>query len=422
MNTIFQYFQEITQIPHCSYHAEKLQAYIVDFARRTGFAVQTDEVGNILVKKGSPKLCLQAHYDMVCIGDAPKIEMVEKDGWLQAKNASLGADNGMAVAMMLALMKEGRECEYLFTADEEVGLIGANALSFDLNAKYMLNLDSEDEAEVYIGCAGGADLFASKSYSTITKETSFYKVVVSGLPGGHSGVDIDKNIPNAIKLFSNFAHENNLEIVSVKGGERINSIPTHVEAIVAAAMPPQNVSHIEVTALDERYPIVKEGEEVLQLLHEIPHGVLSWNENLQIPDISANLAKMELENGMCKIAVSVRAMDAEGLARVQKEISELFTSYGFDVKSDGKYPAWKPEVNDFSKLVCQKVAKVFGKCDFKAIHAGLECAVISDIYPDLEIASIGPNIRFPHSVHEKVELASVEKTYKVVQEVIDALS
>jgi dipeptidase D len=232
MSKIMEYFQILTQIPHCSFEADKLKEFLVDFGTKRGYSVEVDRVDNIMIKKAGAKLALQAHYDMVCVGRAPKLETYIKDGWMYAKESSLGADNGMAIAMMMALMDEGKVCEFIFTSDEEVGLIGADALCFDLESQYMLNLDSEDEAEVYIGCAGGVDIKATKKLDKQLLHDDFYEVVVHGLPGGHSGVEIHKDIPNAIKLFADFLKGKDIMIASLEAGERINSIPVHVRAIV----------------------------------------------------------------------------------------------------------------------------------------------------------------------------------------------
>ncbi|RUM63354.1 MAG: aminoacyl-histidine dipeptidase [Sulfurospirillum sp.] len=419
---VLEYFSQLTQIPHCSHRSEKLKKFLIDFARMHGYDVQTDAAGNILASKGAPKLCLQAHYDMVCVGKAPDIVLHEEDGWWYAQDSSLGADNGIAIAMMMALMEEGVVCEYLFTADEEVGLIGANALQFPLQSRYMLNLDSEDEAEVYIGCAGGVDIFAQKIYETVSCEQDFYEITVSKLPGGHSGVEIHKDIPNAIKLFADYCADREVLVSFIEGGERINAIPVHCRAIVASRKELSSVRDIDVKKISGTYPVIRESENLLKLLREIPHGVLSWNEKLDIPDKSLNLATISLKEGICKIATSARAMDQEGLQSAEEKIKTLFTSFGYSVKSEGKYPAWEPEVNDFSKIVCEKMQEVYASCAYKAIHAGLECAVISDLYPDIKIASIGPNIRSPHSSHESVEIASVKKIYQVVKKIVNAIS
>ncbi len=418
MQKIFDYFQQITQIPHCSHDASELKDFIILFSKERNYEVKTDKADNILIKKGIPKLALQAHYDMVCVGKAPKIETFIEAGWMIAEHSTLGADNGMAIAMMMALMDEGRECEFLFTSDEEVGLIGASALEFKLDSQQMLNLDSEDEAEVYIGCAGGVDIEAVKKYKTFEKTGTFYEVTISGLPGGHSGVEIHKDIPNAIKLFGAFLKDKDIQISSLEAGERINSIPTNLKAILFSHSELRCEKNINIEKIEGTFQII-ENSEIISLINNFEHGVLSFNKSLNVPDTSINLALVSLKNGVLTIETSARAMDDSGLKRVQEKYQNFFENYGFKVTCEGKYPAWKPEINSFSKEVESAMVEVFGKSEFRAIHAGLECAIISEKYPNMKFTSIGPNIRSPHSTHEKVEIASVERIYQVVQKVVE---
>ena len=184
MSPIIEHFQTLTQIPHCSKEADKLLDFLVNFAKERSYTVEVDEVKNIYIYKGDPAVCLQAHYDMVCMGKAPVLETYVEEGWMKAKDSSLGADNGMAIAMMMQLMDEGKDLEFLLTSDEEIGLIGANEVAFDLKSQYMLNLDSEDEAEVYIGCAGGVDITASRQDVYLDAKGQCYEVAVKGLVGG----------------------------------------------------------------------------------------------------------------------------------------------------------------------------------------------------------------------------------------------
>ena len=416
-----EYFQTLTQIPHCSHKADKLKDFLVTFGKERGYAVYTDDVDNIMIKKEGAKLALQAHYDMVCVGRAPKLETYIKDGWMYAKESTLGADNGMAIAMMMALMDEGVACEFLFTSDEEVGLIGAEALDFALESPYMLNLDSEDEAEVYIGCAGGVDIKATKRIEKKPcHDNNFYEVTISGLPGGHSGVEIHKNIPNALKLFGEFCRNKPIMIASIQGGERINSIPVNLKAIVACHDRLESQAHIDVKKLKGSFEVF-DGRELVEVLDKFDNGVLTFNDALDIPDTSINLALIMIEDETIMIEASARAMDAEGLEAVKNSATTHFEKYGYKVEHNGKYPAWKPEINDFSHIVNDAMKAIFGRSEFKAIHAGLECAILSQHYPDMKITSIGPNIRSPHSIHEKVEIASVEKIYEVVKRVIEEI-
>jgi len=420
MSKIIDYFQTLTQIPHCSKEADRLLDFLVAFSKERGYTVEVDEVKNIYIHKGLSKLCLQAHYDMVCMGKAPQIETYMEEGWMKAKDASLGADNGMAIAMMMHLMDEGEELEFLITSDEEIGLIGANEVAFDLKATMMLNLDSEDEAEVYIGCAGGADITAFKQDSYVEGIGTCYEVSVKGLVGGHSGVDIDKGIPSAIKILGEYLYENHVtQLASIYAGERRNSIPANAVAVVRSKTPLESKEDVIVQKRKEAPEVLREGDRLIELIHRFKHGVRAQNEKLGIPDVSINLAIITAdEKGGVKIETSARAMGAEELENVTTETVDMFASYGFDIKVEDKYPAWKPEVNSFTELVEDAMKKVFGKSKRMAIHAGLECGVIAEKYPTLKLASIGPTIRYPHSTREKVNIDSVEKTFEVLQGVI----
>jgi len=233
MNRIIKHFYKITSFPHCSSDTDSLRSYIVEFSESLNYRVEVDRVGNIAIRSKNPRISLQAHYDMVCIGDAPKIELFEEDGWLKGRNSSIGADNGIAIAIIFALMEDSAEIEAIITNDEEIGLIGANGFELDITTDRLLNLDSEDIGAIFIGSAGGRVIEAN---SKISREpiTSghIYKSQVSKLPGGHSGVDIDKNIPDAIvEVLKTIKDVNGLKLISINGGERINSIPTSAEIV-----------------------------------------------------------------------------------------------------------------------------------------------------------------------------------------------
>ncbi len=423
MSAIIEHFKTLTQIPHCSREAELLLEFLVSFAKDRNYDVEVDEVKNIFISKGSPTLCLQAHYDMVCMGKAPNIETYEEEGWMKAKDSSLGADNGMAIAMMMRLMDEGQELEILLTSDEEIGLIGANEVAFDLKSKTMLNLDSEDEAEVYIGCAGGADITASKTDTYAEGKGDCYEVAVKDLVGGHSGVDIDKGIPSAIKVLGEYLFDNHsIQLASIYAGERRNSIPANAVAIVRSEKALENRGDVKVRKLKEKPLVLSEGQKIIDLIHRFKHGVRAQNETLGIPDVSINLAIITAdEKGGVVIETSARAMDIKSLETLTKETIEFFEIYGFEVVVEDKYPAWKPDVSEFTNIVSQEMKAVFGITKMMAIHAGLECGVIAEKYPQMKFASIGPTIRYPHSTREKVKLDSVEKTFKVLQGIIAAI-
>ena len=423
MSQIIEHFKTLTQIPHCSKEADKLFNFLVTFAKERNYEIEVDEVKNIFISKGEPTLCLQAHYDMVCMGKAPQIKTYIEEGWMKARESSLGADNGMAIAMTMQLMDEGKELEFLLTSDEEIGLIGANEVAFDLKSKYMLNLDSEDEAEVYIGCAGGADITAFKQDVYSEGSGVCYEVAVKGLVGGHSGVDIDKGIPSAIKVLGEYlyAHDS-IQLASIYAGERRNSIPANAVAIVRSEKTLLGSGDVRVRILNESPKVFKEGRKMIELIHAFKHGVHAQNEAMGIPDVSINLAIITAdEHGGLKVETSARAMDAEALESLTAETTELFESFGFSVEVEDKYPAWKPDVSDFTNLVSKEMKAVFGKTKMMAIHAGLECGVIAEKYPEMKFASIGPTIRYPHSTREMVNIESVAKTYEVLTAIIKSV-
>ena len=423
MSKIIEYFKTLTQIPHCSKEAEKLCDFLVAFAKERGYEVEVDGAKNIYIHKGTPTLCLQAHYDMVCMGKAPQIETYIEEGWMKAKDSSLGADNGMAIAMMMQLMDEGRVLEFLLTSDEEIGLIGANEVAFGLKASYMLNLDSEDEAEVYIGCAGGADITAFKQDSYAEGKGDCYEVAVKGLAGGHSGVDIDKGIPSAIKVLGHYLTKHGVtQLASIYAGERRNSIPANAVAIVRSEVQLEGEGDVTVRKLNESPQILSEGDRLIALIETFRQGVRKENKELGIPDVSINLAIINAdERGGVSIETSARAMDEASLNALTEETVSFFTKYGFESRVEDKYPAWKPDVTDFTELVDEKMKEVFGKSRLMAIHAGLECGVIAEKYPKMKFASIGPTIRYPHSTRETVKLDSVEKTFDVLDRVIQSV-
>jgi len=317
---------------------------------------------------------------------------------------------------MMQNMDEGLELEFLLTSDEEIGLIGANEVAFELKSKYMLNLDSEDEAEVYIGCAGGADLIADKLDEYVEGKGTCYEVAVKGLTGGHSGVDIDKGIPSAIKVLGNYLVENDVtELASIYAGERRNSIPANAVAIVRSKEALEDDGDVKVRVLNESPKVLKEGEKVIKFIDVFQQGVLGMNDELGIPSISINLAIITAdEKGGVKVEVSARAMSVEALEYLTESTATLFRFYGFTVDVQDKYPAWKPDISEFTNLVSEEMKAVFGKTKMMAIHAGLECGVIAEKYPAMKFASIGPTIRYPHSTREEVDLVSVERTYEVL--------
>ncbi|WP_457560471.1 M20/M25/M40 family metallo-hydrolase [Caminibacter sp.] len=386
LKKVLNIFKKITKIPHCSGNTEELKNFIIDWCKNFGYEVQVDEAGNILATCENPKLSLQSHYDMVCVGNAPEIEIIQKDGWLIAESSSLGADNGIGVAIMLYFASLKKPIEFLFTNDEEIGLIGAFNLELKIKSKYLLNLDSEDE-NIYIGSAGGVDVKIRYPESTKTVYGTKGELKVENLPGGHSGVDIDKNIPNAIvellKRVKNTAY--------LKGGERSNSIPV-------------NAKSVEIFEGSEEFEVYD--DKYLHFLKELPHGVLEFDFKYTVPSKSVNFA---LIDGF-EAVLSCRANSNEKLEEIKNYI--LSKTKGAKVEFEGEYPAWAPEENTLVK----KLQKITGK-ELKVIHAGLECGILKNKL-NVEVASFGPIIENPHSIRERVNIESVKRVIIWLDELI----
>ncbi len=423
MNVI-DIFKTICTIPHCSHHSEKLKSYIVDQAQAYGYDVKEDRAGNVLCSHPEAKLILQSHYDMVCIGKAPALELYEEGGRLKAKDSSLGADNGIGIAMMLALMSEGSKVSSLFTADEEVGLIGAQNIELEIKESVMLNLDTEEEGHVYIGCAGGVDIIANKPLhrKDIDEAVTSYEITAEGFPGGHSGVDIHKNIPSAIKHLAAFLVHIPHYLIEINGGERRNSIPKQASAIIsvpAGVILDHEAENIQIKKLETTHKqMIAQGHKVIEMIHAFAQGVRSINDELKTVQNSINLALINTEEEVLKVTLSARSMDSEELMLLADETICFFKAFDFTARTEGAYPAWKPEVNTFAQQVQKVCQKHFEKADFMAIHAGLECALLKQYVPHLDIASIGPNIFDPHSSRESVEIASVERVFEALKEIV----
>jgi dipeptidase D len=425
--SVLEIFEELTRIPHCSGRTGEMRKYLAEYARRCGYRVETDAIGNVAAYcEEKSVVTLQSHYDMVCIGKAPEIETVVENGWMRAKESSLGADNGMGIAMTLWLMQRGAAIDALFTNDEEIGLIGAAALELPIRTPFLLNLDSEELGKVYIGCAGGEDLHCRKRTAVKEAPEGRWFRLVSTAPGGHSGVNIADGIPNAITELCGYiaAHEG-MEVARLAGGERINAIPRRAEALVwlpSAQEPLPAPEGIERYEAEASKGLVAEGRELAEAIFGFAHGVREWNRDLDLPESSVNLAIVSLDGEKCEVSLSARSMDNAKLARLVEQCAAGWGACGFSCEREGKYPAWKPEVNAFSETVLKAYERVVPGASYAAIHAGLECALFAERFPGLRIASIGPTILDPHSDRERVDLASVEKVTEVIERVVADLS
>jgi dipeptidase D len=427
-NNIIEIFKTITVIPRCSGTHQPFINHMKDISKQFGYLCLIDETNNILCKKenSTALLAFQSHYDIVCLSDNCVPQIVQNGDILSAEDSTLGSDNGIGCSYMIALMSEGYDGEFLFTSDEEIGLIGANNLALPLNASYMLNLDSEEEGEICIGCAGGVDIFGINSNKKIIPNTDnldLYEITIGKLQGGHSGVDIDKNIPNGIKLMAKTIKECNGKLLDINGGERINSIPVNVKAIIASAVTPrashENMKIEKVAAKSEHLNIYD--DKIIDFIYNFQNGVRAMNKELNVVQTSINLAIIKTGIDEIKIELSGRSMDNEDLKNLKDETIKMLKDYNFEVSTNGKYPAWKPDINEFTSKVLEIYKEFNQKASLEAIHAGLECAIFKDKYPHIKIASIGPTINFPHSRKEQVSIKSVENVYRIVKKITEEM-
>lgn len=404
--SVLEHFKQIAAIPHCSFDAVKLKDFLINYAKSKGFEVLVDKAENILCKKGNPNICLQSHYDMVCVGDAPNINIIEADGFIKANNSTLGADNGIGIAIMMEAMNEFSDLECLFTANEEVGLIGANNLELKISSKHLLNLDSECVDRVIIGCAASLmmNVNIKLSYKNPSKKY-LYEAHTKGYKGGHSGIDIIKNIPSAISDLALFLYKNDAELVSFNGGERTNSISVNAKAVFYSDAELKSSENIEITKLESKGEKVIE-QDILSRLASYKHGVWSYSKDLNIVKTSVNLAIIKQNNDELELQMFARSDNSADLYEVFYKTKAHFNND--NVKLIAKDEPWEPVPNDFTYAVLNSLQKYNPKASMSSIHAGLECGVLKTKQSELLCASIGPNILNPHSIYERCEISTID--------------
>lgn len=418
MKEVIDNFKKISKIPHCSFDTKKLCNFLVDFAKKNGCEVKLDSAFNIHCIKGKPKLCLQSHYDMVCMGEAPNIELKEENFLLKAVNSSLGADNGMGVAMMMQIIKYFDNIECIFTNDEEVGLLGANKLEHKLVSKFLLNLDHELENEVIIGCAGGVDIRACLRLSKKENEGELYELEAVNFKGGHSGIDIINNEKTSIKEMAAFILKNKGQISSFEGGERINSIAKHAKAKVFFKKKPKENEYIKVKSLGfKKDLVIKQNLKLLRSINAFAQGIRSYNKELNIVNSSINLSLVKMKDDLLQIELFARANVLEDLLSLKEETKIFFQSFGFKLEFYNFYAPWQAKESKFSKDILQILKKRIKNAKILAVHAGLECGIIEK-KQKINCVSIGPNIYNPHSTDEKCDLKSLERIYEVLKDVV----
>jgi len=473
---IWQYFNEISAIPRGSKSEKAVLEYIKKTVAAMGLKSKQDKVGNVVVmkpaslgKENAPTVILQVHTDMVCEKNRDVQHNFLKDGikfhregdYIKADGTTLGSDDGIGVASLLALLEDKTlvhgPIEGLFTIDEETGLTGANHIEPGfITGKIMMNLDSEDEGILYIGCAGGLDtmITISAKKKAVTGKVAVLNVMIRGLKGGHSGVDIHVARANALKLLTRtlmaIDASTKMRLVSLEGGSKHNAIPREADAtIVVPVADEKKVRSVaadceknflnafksvdpEVKVVIEAGKKVKQSyddatkKKVLGALAALPHGVIRMSSD--IPDLvetSTNVAVVRTERAGVTIVTSQRSSIESEKEMIAGQIAAVGQLAGARVKASDGYPGWQPNVSSAVLKKGKEVYKnLYGKePEVKAIHAGLECGIINDrVGGDVDTISFGPTIIGPHSPDEKVEIESVEKFYKFLTEFVKAVA
>jgi len=463
---VWKYFAEIAKVPRCSKHEGAIVKYVLDTAKRLGLEAKADKFGNVVVRKpASPgreqvaSIALQGHLDMVCeknndtIHDFSKdpIELVRKDNVLMANGTTLGADNGIAVATNLAIMEdrslEHGPLEFLFTVDEETGLTGASNLSADvLKSKTLLNLDSEEEGHLYVGCSGGRNTFGSWKLATDSAGAGMIaaELKVTGLKGGHSGLEIDKNRGNSIKIITRVLQPLSLlgvRIASIEGGNKHNAIPREASALIYVPKKAWANSVKTVAACEEimkaelgkvdpdlalllkekkstkRGRVMKRTlqKKILQTLGVLPHGVIKMSSDIPgLVETSTNVATIKTTKKALEVVTSQRSSVASENADICQTVRMVFELGNAVAKHSDGYPGWKPNLDSpVLALARDTYHALYNKYpEVKAIHAGLECGILGERCPGMDMLSFGPTLEGVHSPDEKIYIDTVEKYWQ----------
>jgi dipeptidase D len=461
---LWNYFHDITQIPHPSKSEKKLVEYIVAFGEKHNLETIVDKTGNVIIRKPASKgmenrkgVIFQTHLDMVPQKNSDKIHDFAKDPietliageWVKANGTTLGSDNGIGVSATLAVLASKDishgPVEALFTIDEETGMTGVNGLEAGLlKGDILLNLDSEDEGELYVGCAGGIDVSARRNYAeeTSPKGMVAYKIYAKGLKGGHSGVDIALGRANSNKLMFRFLMQAEadfgIRLSEASGGDLRNAIPRESYSIVL--IPEIKVSEFEAFINDynkiykaefaDTEPdllftsekiavpakVLNQGDQyrIIRAVFVCPNGVIRMSQAMKgLVETSNNLAIVRVKDGKFEAYNLTRSSVDSAKEATAWRIAAVFQLIGAEVKVEGGYPGWKPNINSpILKTMSRVYNEMYGKVpEIKAIHAGLECGILGGVYPNLDMISFGPTIRYPHSPDEKVNIASVVKFF-----------
>lgn len=475
-SAIWNYFYDITQIPRPSKKEEKIIAYLLNFAKEHNLEAKKDKAGNVLITKpatpGKENLrtvILQSHVDMVCEKnsdvehdfDTQPIETIIDGDWVKANGTTLGADNGIGVAAQLAVLAADNiahgKIEALFTVDEETGLTGANSLQKDfLTGDILINLDTEEEGEIYIGCAGGKGTKAYFKYKQkeVPKKYFWFNVRVKGLRGGHSGSDIDKGYGNANKILARFLHsisrkKYGMRLSEISGGNLHNAIPREASAIIGVkekykedirvklniflAKVQNELKHtepgldIELESVQIPSKTINKGttEKLILALLACPHGVIGMSHDIKgLVETSTNLASIKMmDDFLIEVGTSQRSSVESQKNYVVNMVASVFELAGARVTHSEGYPGWQPnQDSEILKVAKEQYKSLYNKnAKVKAIHAGLECGLFLEKYPNLDMISIGPDMTDVHSPDEKMKISSVGKFWDYLVKLLEGI-
>lgn len=473
---LWRHFDALRQIPRCSGDEAAAARYVISIAQRNGLEYEQDEAGNVVIRKPAPAgretasaVVLQSHLDMVCEKDAGVVhdfgrdglQLALEDGWLTAVGTTLGADNGIGAAAALAVLEDADlihgPIECLFTVDEERGLHGAIALRPDFIAGHtLLNLDADQFGTLFVGCAGGGDSIVTLPVRRRDAVGVALQVAVSGLVGGHSGIDIDKGRGNAIRILAQLLYrlhqELPLALAQVEGGSKRNAIPREANATLFVAAGDEGRAHellnrafagvasaykeseqeiaLQVTtgrAQDAGKTVITDDSltRAFELLLGFPTGVIAVSREMPgLVETSNNLAVVSLQDTDLRIELSSRSAQPQALDDLLLRIKALAEAAGATVVQPAGYPGWTPDFNSpLLQLVMDVYKRIFGdRPEVHAVHAGVEPAVFGKKKPGLQMISIGPTLAQPHSPQERVKIASVAQFWRLLTATLEALA
>lgn len=468
---VWQYFKEVLEIPRPSKKEEKIVAYLLKFGKEHNLETIQDEIGNVLIRKpASPGMenkkwvVLQSHIDMVCEKNSDKVHDFDNDpiesvidgDWVTANNTTLGADDGIGVAAQLAILAsdniEHGPIECLFTIDEETGLTGAFGLkSGFLKSNILLNLDSEDEGQLFIGCAGGQDTQAwlPFDYEESPEGHKAFKIMVSGLKGGHSGDEIDKGHANANKILNRFLwckkDDFKMKLNNFDGGNLRNAIAREAFAIVLVPEEKENElseaignfkamsrAEFSITEPDMEFTITpvylpetviddESFSELVNAIYGCPHGVIAMSQTIKdFVETSTNLASVKFLEDEILVTTSQRSSVESEKQDITNMVTSVFKLAGARAETSDGYPGWTPNPkSEIMNITVSSYEKLFStKPEVLAIHAGLECGLIGDTYPEMDMISFGPTIKRAHSPEEKIEIETVVKFWDLTLDIL----